>query len=326
MSEYKITKQQKAYLESLICQRISRDEANKQVIEAFQQARQYAGITGALKTGWNVDKQDKIAFYLIKDPADDQPLLFFSLKCGEVHQPLDPAKLNSTLKNALMLLKAANARCGYLPATRSLTLLRLYFQAMDNLLYADGKEEIIVEDWANEVIEKQLENGQLPEKAWLGIVRRVCRNQAKLDHYKAEMALEKDNIIRTKKTFAAVELVHFCVHAPAKEKWKAMGMGQSLGKTMFWQFIEPKIQQIRELVGCEYLYLFAADDTREGKLCQLYQNLGFDFRDELYVTKPAYDFCCYFMGQEVRKLRTRKKEFLKNYNMPAQKAEAPAAV
>ena len=322
MSEYKITKQQKAYLESLICQRISRDEANKQVIEAFQQARQYAGITGALKTGWNVDKQDKIAFYLIKDPTDDQPLLFFSLKCGEVHQPLDPAKLNSTLKNALMLLKAANARCGYLPATRSLTLLRLYFQAMDNLLYADGKEEIIVEDWANEVIEKQLENGQLPEKAWLGIVRRVCRNQAKLDQYKAEMELEKDNIIRTKKTLAAVELVHFCAHEPARKKWAAMQMGKSLGRTMFWQFIEPKIREIRELVGCEYLYLFAADSSREGELVKLYQEMGFEFRDDLYVTKPSYDFCCYFMCQEVTRLKARRNEFFRTYNL----LEEPAAI
>ena len=326
MSDYKMTKEQKAYLESLVCQRISRAEANRQVIEDFHQSRVFAGITGALKTGWNVDKQDKVAFYIIKDPADNQPLLFFSLKCGELHQPLDPAKLDSTLKNALMLLKAAHTRCGYLPATRSLTLLNLYFQAMGDLTYAESKEEIVVEDWAKEVIEKQLVDDKLPEKAWLSIVRRVCRNQSRLDQFKAEMELEKDNIIRTKKTFAAVELVHFCAHAPAKEKWKNLNMGQSLGKTMFWHFIEPKIRQIRDLVGCEYFYLFAADDDRAGKLCKLYQELGFDFRDEIYVTKPAYDFCCYFMCQEVRKLRTRKKEFLKNYNKPKEKTEAPAAV
>ena len=119
MSEYRITKEQKAYLDSLICQRISRADANRQVIEDFSQARMFAGITGALKNGWNIDKQGKMAFYIIKDPADNQPLLFFSLKCGEVHQPLDPAKLNSSLKNALMLLKAARSRCGYLPDTRN---------------------------------------------------------------------------------------------------------------------------------------------------------------------------------------------------------------
>ena len=219
MSDYRMTKEQKAYLDSLVCQRISKTEANRQVIEDFSQAPVYGGITGALKTGWNIDKQDKLAFYLIKDPADDQPLLFFSLKCGEVHQPLDPAKLNSTLKNALMLLKEAHSRCGYLPATRSLTLLQLYFYSIDALSYVESTEKIEVEDWAKEAIEKQLVDGQLSEKAWLGIVRRVYRNKSRLDQYKAEMEMEKDNIIRTKKTFAAVELVHFCAHAPAREKW-----------------------------------------------------------------------------------------------------------
>lgn len=322
MSEYKMTKEQKAYLESLVCQRISRAEANRQLIEDFSQAPVYDGITGALKTGWNVDKQDKVAFYLIKDPADNQPLLFFSLKCGEVHQPLDPAKLDSTLKNALMLLKAANARCRCIPLTSSFKLVSLYFRAVNNLAYVESKEEIVVEEWAKDVVEKQIVNDNLTEKAWLSIVRRVCKNQARIDQFKAEMELEKDNIIRTKKTFASVELVHFCAHAPAREKWKTLNMGQSLGKTLFWHFIEPKIREIRELVGCEYIYLFAADDDRDGKLCNLYKELGFDFRDEIYVTKPAYDFCCYFMCQEVRKLRTRKKEFLKAYNKPKE----PAAV
>ncbi len=322
MSEYKMTKEQKAYLESLVCQRISRAEANKQVIEVFSQAPVYGGITGALKTGWNVDKQDKVAFYLIKDPADNQPLLFFSLKCGEVHQPLDPAKLDTTLTNALMLLKEARSRCGYPPATRSITLLQLYFYSIDALAYVESEKKIEVENWAKEAIEKQLVDGQLSEKAWLGIVRRVYRNKSRLDQYKADKEMEKGNIIRTKKTFASVELVHFCAHAPAKAKWKTLNMGQSLGKTLFWHFIEPKIRELRELVGCEYIYLFAADDDRAGKLCKLYQELGFDFRDEIYVTKPAYDFCCYFMCQEVRKLRTRKKEFLKAYNKPKE----PAAV
>ena len=322
MTSYKMTKEQKAYLDSLVCQRISRAEANRQLIEDFSQAPVYDGITGALKTGWNVDKQDKVAFYLIKDPADNQPLLFFSLKCGEVHQPLDPAKLDSTLKNALMLLKAANARCRCIPLTSSFKLVSLYFRAVNNLAYVESKEEIVVEKWAEEVVEKQIVNDNLTEKAWLSIVRRVCKNQARIDQFKAEMELEKDNIIRTKKTFASVELVHFCAHAPAREKWKTLNMGQSLGKTLFWHFIEPKIQEIRELVGCEYIYLFAADDDRDGKLCSLYKELGFNFRDEIYVTKPAYDFCCYFMCQEVRKLRTRKKEFLKAYNKPKE----PAAV
>lgn len=320
MSDYKMTTEQKAYLNSLICQRISDDEANKDTIKKFSNPLSSPGITGALKNGWNADKKDRLAYYIIKDPADNEPLLFFSLKCGEIHLPLDPAKLDNSVKQSLILLQAAASR-----AKRILLPLggiREYYIAMDALSIAKQFE---VEDWAKEVIEKQLVDDDLPEKAWLGVWKRVFRSRSKLELYKAELEEEKDNIIRTKKTFPAVELVHFCAHAPAQEKWKSLNMGRSLGRTMFWHFIEPKIRDIRKLVGCEYLYLFAADDDRNGSLCTLYKEMGFDFRDDLYLTKPSYDFCCYFMCQNVSGLRTRKNEFVRNFNEPKE-AKTPATV
>ena len=314
MADHKMTKQQKAFLESLVCQRISKDTANKSVIKAFENPKSSPGITSALKKGWNTDKQDKVAYYIIKDPADDQPLLFFSLKCGEVHQPLDPDKLSNSVKSALMMLRAANDRCScpQLPNSPDPNQRRrLLHMAMDAL---HASSQIEAEDWAKEAVEKQLVDGELPDKAWDKIWRRVLRSQGRLDSYNDELELESTNIIRTKKTLAAVELVHFCAHEPARKKWAAMQMGKSLGRTMFWQFIEPKIREIRELVGCEYLYLFAADSSREGELVKLYQEMGFEFRDDLYVTKPSYDFCCYFMCQEVTHLKTRRNEFFRTYN------------
>lgn len=225
-----------------------------------------------------------------------------------------------------MLLQAAVAHCGYprLPSSpHPIQNKRLQLKALNAL---SESIDIQVEDWAKEVIEKQLVDGALPDQAWINIWKRVFRNEAKVESYQEDDEIENGNIIRTKKTFAAVELVHFCAHAPAREKWKILNMGQSLGKTMFWHFIEPAIRSIRELVGCEYIYLFAADSERTGKLCELYQDLGFVFRDDLYLTKPAYDFTCFFMCQEVRRLRNRKKEFLKNYNKPKEQAQEPAAI
>ncbi len=325
MDEHKMTKEQKAFLDTLVCQRISQDEANKQVIRDFENPLSSPGITGALRRGWNADKQDKVAYYIIKDPSDNQPLLFFSLKCGELHLPLDPAKLNKSVTNNLMLLQAAITRCGrphFLYSPKPRTQKILLHMSMEALHASAGME---VEDWAKDVIEKRLKDGILPDKAWNDIWTRVFRSQGKLSSYNEEMELEPDTILRTQKTFAAVELVHFCAHEPARAKWEAMGMTQSLGKTMFWYFIEPTIRKIRDLVGCEYLYLFAADANRNGRLVNLYLDLGFEFREDLCITKPAYDFVCFFMCQDVLHLRTRKNEFFKNFNKPKEKAE-PAAV
>ena len=316
MGDFKMTKEQKAFMDSLICQRISDDEANKEVIREFSNPKSSSGITGALKRGWNQDKQDKVAYYIIKDPKDNQPLFFFSLKCGELHLPLDPEKLNKSVTNALMVLQAAATREGRVPIPTSFNprmRRKLYYMASEAL---DLAADIQVEDWANELIDKRTVDGELPPKAWNDIWDRVFRSRSKWASYQDDKAVEGENIIRTQKTFAAVELVHFCAHEPARDKWKALNMGKSLGRTMFWYFVEPKIRAIRDLVGCEYIYLFAADQDRNGSLVKLYRDLGFDFRDDLYLTKPAYDFSCFFMCQEVTGLRKLKNEFLKNFNQP----------
>ena len=85
---------------------------------------------------------------------------------------------------------------------------------------------------------------------------------------------------------------------------------------MFWQFVEPKIREIRKLVGCEYIYLFAAENGKTGSLTDYYEELGFAIQRDIRVTKPKYDFTCEFMCQEVTSLRNRRNDFFRNYNKP----------
>lgn len=318
---YSLTKTQRAYLDSLVCQRISEDKTNKQIIRNFENPNSTDGILNALKKGWTSDEEDRMAYYIIKDPEDNQPLLFFSLKCGEIHSPITIDKLKKSLNDAAMVLRAAwlanfQVQFPYDPDPAEREMLQKY--AMVALEIARNVE---VQDWAKEVIEKQLVNGSLPDEAWDKIWNRMFRSMEKKDSYEKDVEEEGNNIIRTRKTFPSVELVHLCVHEPAREKWKAKGMAsRSLGKTMFWYFIEKKIREIRRLVGCEYIYLFAADEERDGKLTQYYKELGFGFRDDINVTKPMYDLCCYFMCQEVTALWNRRNEFFRNYNEPQKPA------
>ena len=285
MSNYRITKEQRSYLDSLVCQRISDDPANRAVIEKFTNPRNRA-LPYALKNGWNEDKKDKIAYYIVREPGEDsEPLLFFSLKCGEIVIPFNLEKLRTALENSEALLDAAW-----------------------------GLE---APEWAMEIIEQRKVDGKLPQEKLLEFYTRHKRNEDKWEQYNEEIRLEGQNIVRTKRTMAGVELVHFCVHSPAVQKWKAMGMGaQGIGRTMFWQFVEPVIQQVRDLVGCEYIYLFAADAKKNGHLVNYYMDLGFEIREDLTVSKPAYDFCCFFMCQKVTSLRNRRNDFLRNYNKP----------
>ncbi len=287
MGEFRITKEQKAYLDSLVCQRISEDAANKKCIEEFINYTRTV-IPYALIKGWNEDKKDKVAYYMVKD-SKGEPLLFFSLKCGEIADPLNLEKRRKKLEHSEALLFAAY-----------------------------GME---APDWAKAVIEKRKVNGVLPEKKRKEFKDRYERDKRHAEgywhSYAEEFRLEGDNIIRTHQTFAGVELVHFCIHEPAKYKWKSMGMSsRSMGRTLFWHFVVPIVQEVRELVGLEYLYLFAADQSTTRDLIKYYKELGFEIRKDLNVSKPEYDFACFFMCQKVTSLRNRQKEFFREYNNP----------
>lgn len=296
MSSFKITKEQKEYLDSLVCQRISDDDENKEFIKNFVNNLN-PGIARSLKTGWNTDKKDKLAFYIVKDQSVDVPLFFFSLKCGEVAVPYDLERKKEVQKNAEMLYAAAT-----------------------------GHE---AEDWAKDVIKKLKDKGIAPKDIEKDFRDRYNLTVAKNLSYYEEVACEGSNIVRTQENHPAIELVHFCAYDnrrggwyslfqnPVQKQWKRMGMSsQTIGKVVFWNFVVPVIREVRNLVGCEYLYLFAADNQHFGRLIKYYEELGFELRSDLVVNKPEYDFTCRFMCQPVTALRNRRNEFFREYNNP----------
>ena len=285
MSDYRITREQRAYLDSLVCQRISASRDNREYIQKFVNA-QNPGLSYALKAGWGTDEKDKVAYYIVREPQEGgEPLFFFSLRCGEVDVPYNLEKLRVAMENSEALLDAAYG--------------------------------LDAPDWAKAIVEKRKVNGVLPPSKLKEFYNRHRRNMQKWRLYDNEVRLEGTNIIRTKQALAGVELVHFCAHTPAAQRWKEMGFQpQTLGRTMFWNFVVPVIQQVRDLVGCEYLYLFAADEKKHGKLVRYYQELGFEIREDLCVSKPEYDFGCFFMCQKVTALRNRRNAFFRNYNAP----------
>lgn len=92
-----------------------------------------------------------------------------------------------------------------------------------------------------------------------------------------------------------------------------MNSPQSLGAVVFWGFVVPIIEDIRQKVGCQYLFLFAADLSKGEKLVKYYSDqLNFEVPTALATAKPIYDFSCMFICQEVKGLSKGREEFFKN--------------
>ena len=94
-----------------------------------------------------------------------------------------------------------------------------------------------------------------------------------------------------------------------------------MGECVFWHHIVPILLSVQNIVGCEYVYLFAADGTKDRILANYYQNvLHFEFSDTIGTNKPHYDFMCYFLCQIINTLSEKRESFYNNFN-PDEKQE-----
>ena len=62
----KITQEQKAFLDSFVCERLTANSDNIKLIQAFKSKRGAGLVSYLVENGWEEDKSGKVAFYLIK--------------------------------------------------------------------------------------------------------------------------------------------------------------------------------------------------------------------------------------------------------------------
>lgn len=119
------------------------------------------------------------------------------------------------------------------------------------------------------------------------------------------------------KSFPSVELTHFCVNESYRQKWQHYGFGAKnrIGATMFWHVIVDIVERIRNLTGCEYLYLFAADATSDRHLVNHYKNM-MGLREEMTMSalQPIYDFNCTSLYAGIDSLLNARDEFYNDFN------------
>lgn len=282
-----ITKEQLDILEQFSCERLSQRPEHKDLLKNFRNEKGSPLVEYLNERAWEEDENGITAYYLVKAP-DNQVVMFFSLKCGALFDPLDEAGMKQSVVTAKKLLQAIqNVNKG---GDEKLSAIQLLEQ------YRTGQDISLAE------------------------IQRVVKNGAKanrfLDLLNSDREREENQqIIRVGHTYPSIELVHFCTNDNAKAFWKKCSLGHPMGEVLFWRYIAPIIYEIQNQIGCQYAFLFAADASEDGTLINYYNvSLKFEQPNNVGTSKPSYDFCCEFMCQKISDLKKNRQEYFDNFN------------
>ena len=284
----RITKEQEKILNTFSCQRLTDDIDNKEKIATFVSAKGSALVDYLQQYAWDEDSEGSTAYYVVKN-ADDEIMLFFSLKCGALFDPLNEAELKEKLARFQELLET--------------------IRTADS--DGEGKEAAV------QLIERIRSGLGMPLDTFRkGIKRAVKQNTKMLQHADADRAQERNaKIVRVGETYPGVELVHFCANDNAKDYWKSCGINRPMGEVLFWRYIASIIFKIQTMIGCQYVFLFAADTSPDRALVNYYEvALRFLQPDDIGTNKPRYDFCCEFMCQKTNDLRENCELYFADFN------------
>lgn len=286
----RITKGQNDLLNSFKCERLSANAVNEELIKSFTSRRGSSLVSYFKQFGVQEDNEGKTTYYIIKN-SENEVLMFFSLKCGALFDPLlDENEVEQDFQRLLVLLQAIENANGDHTETMEAAAILAKYQVGDR---------ISIDDFNNIVRRKALKKQKFLEKL-----------------FGDKETEENDKIFRVQSTHPGIELVHFCTNDNVKEKWKSYNLGHPMGETLYWKFIAPKFFDVQNIVGCEYAFLFAADLSEDGSLVNYYDvSLKFQKRQDVGTNKPFYDFCCEFMCQEVNEMKKKRAEFFENFNI-----------
>ena len=226
------------------------------------------------------DIDGHLASFVIVSPSG-LPMAFFSLRCGELF------KKSSTYKMQL----SHNAYS----AIRTL---------MSNPFITGAERDELMSH-----IEKAQEEGLSFEDFEQLSSKKVLMKQDEL------LEVDKD-ITRVHKVHPAIEIKLFGTNASANSYWKSLDLPEEMkmGETLFWIKVVDKIRQMMDMVGCEFVYLFAADNEPEGELVQYYRvRLNFGSDSKMSANKPHFDYMSQFLFQSVKDLFEKQQYFLDKY-------------
>lgn len=276
----KITEQQKKILESFSIERLSSSVINLRLLGDFSNPKSESLTNKIQSDAYEEDENGSVAYYIIKDSAG-AILFYFSLKCGQLYDKLIEKEKLRLIKN-----------------------LFKYF------------DQIEKEDSTSEEDRRLIKEIRESVRASKGISKAELEKIQKKDN-KAVTDIENmftENLQRVGCTYAGVEIVQFCANENYREFFDSLGFFPHFGAIVFWHFLVPKILEVRKFIGCQYLFLFAADTSEDESLIRYYRTLNFTDVGGHGAVIPLYDWTCRFMYQEISGLSQGKEEFFNNFN------------
>ena len=286
----KITNEQDVILEELICERLRDNPDSGALIQNFQNEKGTLIVEYLKQYGLKEDVEGSTAFYIVRTKNNDV-LMFFSLKCGELFDPLfDEDEIEAGYEENLLII-----------------------QALKNV----ESDEEAQNNAINQIKKLSDAKGISMQVALKLLLYETEKKQRKLsDLYEEKESEGNQRVSRVNRTYPGIELVHFCTNDNAKDVWKSYGLGHSLGEVIFWKKIVPKFFEVQNIVGCEYAFLFAADLSEDRTLINYYDvSLKFEIDVEVGTNKPLYDFSCAFMCQKLADMKKNREVYFDNFNI-----------
>ncbi|WP_273534389.1 hypothetical protein [Prevotella aurantiaca] len=241
------------------------DEEHKHIIECFNSKHHLID-----------DRKGHLASFVVIPPMNI-PLVFFSLRCGELFQVAQPEIMKIGFDAAIALEKLRRKE----------------------YVFEEDRKELI------EVVGVAVGKGMT--------INDIMQYSDKKISWNEDEKLEKTKeITKVLISYPAVELKLFGINESAKEYWKSLGFPKDIkmGETLFWLKVVDTLEEMHKYVGCQFVYLFAADKEAEGQLVQYYKmRLGFKSDASLSANKPRFDWQSQFLFQSTDELFDGRDRF-----------------
>ncbi len=284
-------------------EQLTSKEENETLIQTFHASKNGKGLESFFKEyAWEEDLQGNTKIYLVKDVETGEIVFYFGLCAGLLYKEIssEDYKLSNSekaiLDTCIDALKKGSTS----------------FDIEDTLLWYEG-DDTVEPDKIRKIVEERIQ----------------IKLAAREDPENSMDSKNGVNVKQVSQTFPGIILTHFCKNSNYNSTKK---VAFPIGFYVFWEIVVKKVLEIASQLGCQYLYLFAADNTEPVptqssflysddwdeyesetdttpvyKLVEYYKNeLKFEDVQDVTILKPYYDFPCFSLIQKIGALQEHR--------------------